>query len=74
MTLESVYDVHRAPSGEFTFICRHPDEEMANCRRGLISTWTRRIQHVFANYWTLEDCFSSVFFFIYRFHKKCRRQ
>ncbi len=43
MTLESVYDVHRAPSGEFTLICRHPDEEMANRCRGLISAWTRRI-------------------------------
>lgn len=43
MTLESVYDVHRAPSGEFTFICRHPDEKMADFSRGLISAWTGRL-------------------------------
>ena len=73
MTLESVYDVHRAPSGEFTFICRHPDEKMAHHRRGLVSARTRRVQHVFAHYRTLEDCLS-VFFFVDGFHKKHCRQ
>lgn len=43
MTLESVYDVYRAPRGEFTFICRHPDEEMANHCGGFISAWISRI-------------------------------
>ncbi len=64
MTLESVYDVHRAPSREFTTICRHPDEEMADCCRGLISAWTRGLQLIFAHYWTLEDCFHQSSFFI----------
>ena len=65
MTLESVYDVHRAPIGQFTLISRHPDEKMADFSRGLISAWTCRLQHVFADYWTLEDCFlQSSFLYI----------
>lgn len=67
MTLESVYDVHRTPSREFTLICRHPDEEMADCCRGLISAWTRGLQLIFAHYWTLEDCFHQSSFLYSRF-------
>lgn len=67
MTLESVYDVHRAPSREFTLICRHPDEEMADCCRGLISAWTRGLQLIFTHYWTLEDWFHQSSFLYIRF-------
>ena len=69
MTLESVYDVHRAPSREFTVICRHPDEEMADCCCGLISAWTRGLQLIFAHYWTLEDWFHQSSFLYIDFTK-----
>lgn len=55
MTLESLYDVHCASSGEFTLICRHSDEKMADCCRGFVSAWTHRLQFVLIDYWTLED-------------------
>lgn len=64
MTLESVHDVYRASGREFAFICRHPDEEMADCFGGLISAWTCCFQYVFAHYRTLEDCLYGSSFFI----------